>query len=240
METKKNPRADVRRNSSIYFAVGLALMLLVTNYSINYKTYDKDAIEIAMLSMGELDDEIIPQTEHIRTPPPQTKPPVIPDDFEVKDDDEDIVEDIIDSTEDSEEDPILDVVDVDVEDVPEDDVEVPYILIEDVPVFPGCEEGNNKERRACMSNKISKHVQKKFNADLAEELGLSGKQTIRVMFKIDKTGSIVGVQSRAPHPRLEKEAARVINLLPKMKPGRQRGNAVTVSYSLPIIFQVQN
>ncbi|MCK0108499.1 energy transducer TonB [Flavobacteriaceae bacterium S0825] len=240
METKKNPRADVRRNSSIYFAVGLALMLLVANYSINYKTYDKEAIDIAMLSMGELDNEVIPITEHPVTPPPQTKPPVIPDDFDVKEDDDPIIEDIIDSTEDSEDDPILDVVDVDVEDVPEDDVEVPYILIEDVPVFPGCEEGNNKERRACMSNKISKHVQKKFNADLAEELGLSGKQTIRVMFKIDKTGNIVGVQSRAPHPKLEKEAARVINLLPKMKPGRQRGNAVTVSYSLPIIFQVQN
>ena len=239
METKKNPRADVRRNSSIYFAVGLALMLLVANYSINYKTYDKEAIDIAMLSMGDLDDEVIPQTEHIKTPPPQTKPPVIPDDFEVKDDDEDIVEDIIDSTEDSEEDPILDIEDVDVEDVPED-VEVPFAFIENVPVFPGCDEGDNNAKKICMSQKISKHVQKKFNADLAEELGLSGKQTIRVMFKIDKTGNIVGVQSRAPHPKLEKEAARVINLLPKMKPGRQRGNAVTVSYSLPIIFQVQN
>ena len=239
METKKNPRADVRRNSSIYFAVGLALMLLVANYSINYKTYDKEAIDIAMLSMGDLDDEVIPQTEHIKTPPPQTKPPVIPDDFEVKDDDEDIVEDIIDSTEDSEEDAILDIEDVDVEDIPED-VEVPFAFIENVPVFPGCDEGDNNAKKTCMSQKISKHVQKKFNADLAEELGLSGKQTIRVMFKIDKTGNIVGVQSRAPHPKLEKEAARVINLLPKMKPGRQRGNAVTVSYSLPIIFQVQN
>ena len=58
--------------------------------------------------------------------------------------------------------------------------------------------------------------------------------------KIDKKGNVTGVRSRAPHPRLEKEAARVINMLPKMKPGRQRGKAVVVPYSLPITFQVQD
>ncbi len=91
-----------------------------------------------------------------------------------------------------------------------------------------------------MSAKINKFVQKKFNTDLAGDLGLTGRQRINVIFKIDKHGNVVGVRSRAPHPRLEKEAARVINLLPKMKPGKQRGKAVTVSYSLPIIFQVQD
>jgi protein TonB len=48
------------------------------------------------------------------------------------------------------------------------------------------------------------------------------------------------VRARAPHPRLVKEATRVVNLLPKMKPGKQRGKAVVVPYSLPIIFQVQD
>ena len=91
-----------------------------------------------------------------------------------------------------------------------------------------------------MSNKIQKFVQKKFNTELAEELGLTGKQRISVVFKIDKRGNVVGVRSRAPHPRLEKEAARVINLLPKMKPGIQRDKAVNVSYSLPIVFLVQD
>jgi len=91
-----------------------------------------------------------------------------------------------------------------------------------------------------MSKKISKFVQKKFNTELASDLGLSGRQKISVIFKIDKNGNITGVRSRAPHPRLEKEAARVINSLPKMKPGKQRGKAVIVPYSLPIIFQVQD
>ncbi len=239
METKKNPRADVRRNSSIYFAVGFALMLLVANYSINYKTYDKEAIDIAMLSMSELDDEVIPITKHEVTPPPEKKQPVIPDEIEEIEDDADIEESVLDTSEDDIDEPIVDVEDVDVIDEPED-IEVPFAFIENVPVFPGCEEGDNNAKKNCMSKKISKHVQKKFNADLAGELGLSGKQTIRVMFKIDKTGNVVGIESRAPHPRLEKEAARVINLLPKMKPGKQRGNNVTVSYSLPIIFLVGN
>jgi protein TonB len=239
MEPKKNPNADVRRNSSIYFAVGLALMLLITNYSINYKTYDKEAIDIGQLNMDELDDEEIPITEQIQTPPPPPPPPAAPEVIEVVEDEEEIEETVIESTETTEEEEIVEVEEVVVEEV-EEDIEVPFAVIENVPIFPGCEKGNNDVKRKCMSDKISKFVQKKFNTDLAGDLGLSGRQTIRVMFKIDRSGSVVGVRARAPHPRLEKEAARVINSLPKMKPGKQRGKAVTVPYSLPIIFAVQD
>tara|TARA_R110002073_G_scaffold56835_4_gene144344 strand:- start:17320 stop:18039 length:720 start_codon:yes stop_codon:yes gene_type:complete len=239
MEPKKNLNADVRRNSSIYFAVGLALMLLITNYSINYKTYDKEAIDIGQLNMDELDDEEIPITEQIQTPPPPPPPPAAPEVIEVVEDEEEIEETVIESTETDEEEEIVEVDEVFVEEV-EEDIEVPFSVIENVPVFPGCEKGSNDVKRKCMSDKISKFVQKKFNTDLAGDLGLSGRQTIRVMFKIDKTGSVTGVMARAPHPRLEKEATRVINSLPKMKPGKQRGKAVTVPYSLPIIFAVQD
>ena len=122
----------------------------------------------------------------------------------------------------------------------EEEVEVPFAVIENVPVFPGCERGNNEKKRKCMSEKIARFVQKKFNTDLAGDLGLTGRQRISVIFKIDKSGNVTGVRARAPHPRLEKEAQRVINLLPKMQPGKQRGKAVIVPYSLPIIFQVQD
>ena len=126
--------------------------------------------------------------------------------------------------------------------LPNSDNEKPVSLakIESVPVFPGCDKGNNEARRKCMSQKITKFVQRKFNTDLAGDLGLSGRQRISVIFKIDKNGDVVGVRARAPHPRLVKEATRVVNLLPKMKPGKQRGKAVVVPYSLPIIFQVQD
>ncbi|HLT33255.1 MAG TPA: energy transducer TonB [Aquaticitalea sp.] len=241
MEPKKNPKSDVSRNSSIYFAVGLALMLLLTNLAINYKTYDKEAIDIGQLTMDDELEEEIPITEQLLTPPPPPPPaPEIPEVIEVVEDEEEVEETIIKSTETDQEEKIVKVEEVKVKEV-EEDIEVPFSVIENVPVFPGCErEKNNDAKRQCMSDKISDFVNKKFNTDLAGELGLSGRQRINVIFKIDKTGEIVGIQARAPHPGLEKEAKRVIGLLPKMQPGKQRGKAVTVPYSLPILFQVQD
>ena len=138
-----------------------------------------------------------------------------------------------DSLSQSEKNPILNVVDG-------DNVEVSFSSVENVPIFPGCEKGNNAQRRKCMSDKITKFVQRKFNTKLAGDLGLSGRQRIMAIFKIDKNGDVVGVRVRAPHPRLVTEAKRVINLLPKMKPGMLLGKAVVVPYSLPIIFAVQD
>lgn len=239
MELKKNPKANVGRNSSLYFAIGLALMLFLTNYAINYKTYDKENIDIGQLNLVAEDEEEIPITEQIQTPPPPPPPPAAPEQIEIVEDEQEVEETVIESTESDQETEIVEVEDVEVEDVDED-IEVPFAVIENVPVYPGCESGNNDAKKACMSKKISDFVNKKFNTELASELGLSGRQRINVIFKIDKNGDITGIRARAPHPGLEKEAARVIGLLPKMKPGKQRGKPVTVPYSLPIIFQVQD
>lgn len=239
METKKNPQANVGRNSSLYFAIGLALMLFLTNFAINYKTYDKSNIDIGTVSMeAELEEEI-PLTQQLQTPPPPPPPPAAPEVIQIVEDEIEVVETVIESTESNQEQKIVKVEAVKVAQV-EEDIEVPFAVIENVPVFPGCEGGNNDAKKKCMSDKISDFVNKKFNTELASDLGLSGRQRINVIFKIDKTGNIVGIQARAPHPGLEKEAARVIGLLPKMQPGKQRGKAVTVPYSLPIIFQVQD
>ena len=114
-----------------------------------------------------------------------------------------------------------------------------FAIIEDVPVYPGCK-GNKQQLRDCLSQEIDKFVKRKFNADLAGDLGLSpGKKRIFVMFKIDKNGNVTNVQARAPHARLQKEAIRVVSALPKMTPGKQRGRAVGVKYSLPITFNVE-
>ncbi len=240
MEPKKSPKADVSRNSSIYFAVGLALMLLFANVAINYKTYDKSDIDIGQLNLDEELEEEIPITEQIQTPPPPPPPPAAPEEIEIVEDEEEVEETVIESTETDQEEEIVEVEEVEVEEV-EEDIEVPFAVIENVPVFPGCEnESGNNAKKQCMSEKISKFVNKKFNTDLAGELGLSGRQRINVIFKIDKSGNITNIMARAPHPGLEKEAKRVIGLLPKMKPGKQRGKAVTVPYSLPILFQVQD
>ena len=60
------------------------------------------------------------------------------------------------------------------------------------------------------------------------------------MFTIDKTGKITKIQARAPHTNLEKEAIRVIELIPEMTPGKMQDKNVGVKYSLPIVFDVQN
>ncbi len=242
MEPKKNIKADVGRNSSIYFSVGLALMLLLTNLAINYKTYDKQAIDIGMINMDDELEEEIPITQQLQTPPPPPPPPpVAPEIIEIVEDDKEVEETVIESTETSQEEEIAKVEDVVVVEAPDEDIEVPFAVIENVPVFPGCEkEVGNNAKKQCMSDKIAQFVNKKFNTELASELGLSGRQRISVIFKIDKSGNITNIMARAPHPGLEKEAQRVIGLLPKMQPGKQRGKAVTVPYSLPILFQVQD
>ena len=118
-------------------------------------------------------------------------------------------------------------------------LDVPFSVIDQVPVFPGCEDMNNDEQRDCMSRNISMHVNRNFNTEFATALNLKGRQRINVIFKIDTNGNIVDVRSKAPHPALEAEAIRVIKTLPKFTPGEHKGKKVNVPYSLPIIFQVQ-
>ncbi|OYX23899.1 MAG: hypothetical protein B7Z06_09600 [Flavobacteriales bacterium 32-35-8] len=119
--------------------------------------------------------------------------------------------------------------------------DIPILFIEQVPIYPGCEkEKGNDAKRKCMSDKISQLVQKQFDPNLAGALGLSGKQVINTQFKIDKTGHVIDIQTRATHPKLKEEAERVINKIPEMTPGKQQDKNVNVIYSLPIVLQVQN
>lgn len=122
----------------------------------------------------------------------------------------------------------------------DEEIQVPFAVVENVPVFPGCEnKSGNQAKKDCMSEKISQFVSVNFNTELAGDLGLSGRQNIIVTFKIDKNGNITNVITKAQHPGLEREAVRVINQLPKMQPGKLKGENVTVQYSLPIIFTVR-
>ena len=114
---------------------------------------------------------------------------------------------------------------------------VPFGQIEQVPVFPGCEDSD--DQKACLIQKITAHVGDSFDASMTKNLGLEpGKKRVYVQFKIDKTGNIVDVKARGPHKELEKEALRVVNSLPKMKPGEENGKKVAVKYTLPITLIV--
>jgi len=234
MEPKKNPKADLTKNSSLYFVIGLFAVMLFTYVAFEWKTYDEVNDYDISMNVDDLLDEEVPMTEQIKTPPPPP-PPAAPEIIEVVEDEEEVEETVIESTETSQEEEIVEVEDVVVEEI-EEDVDVPFAVIEDVPVFPGCE--NESDKRACFNKMIQKHIGKNFRyPEIAQEMGVQGR--VSVMFVIQKDGSIGNVRMRGPDKNLEAEAARIINKLPKMTPGKQRGRAVRVPFSIPINFKLQ-
>ncbi len=241
MEVKKNPKANLENYVKIFLQLGLVLALFMVYIAIEHKTYERSIDDLGMSTLQIEDEEDIPIVEQQEVkPPPPPPPPPTPEVLEVVEDESEEEETIIESTE-TDETEIIELDDIEEVDLGEEiEEDVPFAVIENVPVFPGCEKGDNEKKKACLNSKMNKHVGRKFNADLAADLGLApGKKRIFVMFKIDKNGDIVDIRARAPHKRLEKEAIRVISILPKMKPGRQRGKAVGVKYSLPIVFNVE-
>ena len=239
MEAKKNPDVDLRKSSLFYVALGLAFATFFIWQSMEWTVYDEVAKE-EVVDMIENDDEEMIITQQLTQPPPPPPPPA-PEIIEVVEDEEEVEETVIESTETTEEEVIQEVETVEIEEEEEVIEDVPFSVIEDAPIFPGCEKYSSKaERKKCMSEEVQKHVNRKFNTELAGDLDLTGVQKIFVVFKIDRSGNITDVRSRAPHPRLAQEAEKVIKSLPKMKPGKQRGKPVGVNYTLPIVFKVQD
>ena len=117
---------------------------------------------------------------------------------------------------------------------------VPYVFLQNAPVFKGCENLSKEENKSCFDKKMKQFVQRNFNVELANELGLhSGKHKIQTQFIINKEGNVIDVKIRAPHKRLKKETQRIIKKLPKFKPGKQNNKSVQVRYTLPIAFSVE-
>lgn len=125
---------------------------------------------------------------------------------------------------------------------PEAEADVPFSVVDEVPIFPGCEGSANKILKKCMSDKIGQFVSDNFNMRMVESLQLKpGKYRTAVQFKIDKQGNVVDVKARNENgsEEIEQEAVRVASMIPTMKPGIQRGKAVGVLYALPIIFIIE-
>ncbi|WP_127136538.1 energy transducer TonB [Flagellimonas oceanensis] len=234
MEPKKNPKADVGRNSALYFVIGLAAVLALVYGAMEWKKYDKaNDYDISMNVEDQLDEEV-PMTEQIKTPPPPP-PPAAPEVIEVVEDEEEVEETVIESTETSQEEEVVEIEEVVVEEV-EEDISVPFAVIEDVPVFPGCEGASDK--KACFQEMMQKHIRKNFRyPEIAQEMGVQGR--VSVIFVIQKDGSIGNIRMRGPDKNLEAEALRIIEKLPKMTPGKQRGRPVKVPFSIPITFKLQ-
>ncbi|CAA0147312.1 energy transducer TonB [Tenacibaculum maritimum] len=240
MEIKKNPKSNLENYSKLFMQLGLVLALFVTYVSIENKTYDKEYADLGAADMASsIEEETLIIQQQPEPPKQNTPPPPAPEKIEVVEDEKEVEETIIESTETDESEAVEVEEIVEAEEEEEVVEDVPFSIIEEVPVFPGCT-GTKAQKKDCLNKKMRKHVQRYFDAELANELGLSsGKKRIYVQFKIDKDGSITSINARAPHPRLKKEAIRIAKKLPKMKPGKQRGKPVRVGYTLPITFNVE-
>ena len=112
--------------------------------------------------------------------------------------------------------------------VEEEEVDAQQIfqVVEENPEFPG----GMKECMKFLSNNI-KYPQ------ISQENGVQGR--VIVQFVVNADGTIVDpVVVRGVDPYLDKEALRVIKLMPKWKPGKQRGKAVRVRYTQPVLFRL--
>ena len=107
--------------------------------------------------------------------------------------------------------------------------------IEEVPVYPGCEKAKNK--RSCANTKIQEHIIRNFRYPKeAQKKKIQGK--VYVQFYVGVGGYIDNIRVRARHEILEKEAKRIISLLPRFVPGKIGGEAVRVPMSVPITFRL--
>ncbi len=240
MQVNKNPKVDLNLNSGLYFVLGLTLVLFLTWRALEYKTYDKEHLVVESMNVLDEIKEDVPMTEQVKTLPPPP-PPAAPEIIQIAEDNDDIEETIIESTETDQESVIEAPIEVDdiVVDELEEEISVPFSVIEDIPIFPGCENVKGKEeQRACFQKKIQQHVAKEFKyPELALELGIQGR--VYVQFAINNKGYISDIRVRGPDKNLEKEATRIVATIPKMKPGMQRGRAVRVPYSIPITFKLE-
>ncbi|MBJ6368013.1 energy transducer TonB [Snuella sedimenti] len=247
MSKSQKHDANLQKNSTLYFQVGLIVCLLFSYGLLEMKfetLVPKDLGEI--LTPDDTFETEVPQFKIYEAPKAEEKrpekkvvltlPPEIIDNSEEKKE----TLKIITAEQNITTEPVLDPGDISVSNIP-DETDVDFVRVEQVPIYPGCEtEKNNEGRRKCMSDKITKLVKRKFDTDLASDLGLTGIQVIYTQFKIDKNGHVTDIKTRAPHTKLEHEAKRVIDKIPVMTPGKQRDRAVGVIYTLPIKFRVQN
>ena len=227
MEIKKSEHADLEKGKSTSLLIGFVIALGVMFVALEWTQREvEDNSEIYTAKDVSLNEEMIPITlpEKKTVPPPPaavTKADII----EIVEDDADIEEDIMASTEDNVEWVDLDDYDV-VEVEPEPEEEEIFMVVEDQPEFPG--------GTAALLEYLRKNI--KYPA-ICRENNIQGR--VLVTFIVNKDGAIVEPEVvKSVNPSLDKEALRVISQMPNWKPGSQRGKPVRVKYTVPVNFRL--
>jgi protein TonB len=234
MKVRKTESKDAENKKTTFFLIGLVLTLGIILFAFELKQYDRTLMDLGTLDM-EVEDEIIPITQRQQQPPPPP-PPAPPEVIQIVEDDMEIEEVEFESTEMDESEEIEFV-----EEVEEETDEIfNFAVVENKPVYPGCEKfATEEERFQCFQQNIIKHISKNFKfPEMARQMGIQGR--VFVNFVIEKNGGISNVTiARGVDPLLDDEAIRVVKTLPKFKPAKQRGKPVRMQYTVPINAKLQ-
>lgn len=241
----KYPEADVFRLRNTFIKIGLAVSLLLIVLAFNWTEYEDDVFipEDALLLEEDIEIEP-PRTAEPPPPPPPPPPPVIeevPDEEILEDEEPEFVDQSI-----SEE----TVIEAPVEQPkaapppppppPPPKVEEIFKVVEDMPRFPGCEsEGDKAAKQQCATKKMLEFIYKniKYPA-IARENGVEG--TVVVTFVVEKDGAITDARVvRDIGAQCGDEALRIVEMMPKWVPGKQRGRSVRVQFNLPVRFKLE-
>lgn len=225
MELKKNPKADLRRYSGMFLEVGFVVALGVVLGAFSYTVHEKNTAGFGELENLDAEEEIIPITRQQEiTPPPPPEVPKIAEVINIVEDDVEIDDELDIADVEADQDTEVAIVEMAAEE--EEEEEEVFYIVENMPEFPGGE--------LAMRKYLSEHVQ---YPEIAKENGLAGK--VFVQFVVNAKGEVENVKiARGVDPALDKEAIRVVQSLPKWKPGSQLGKPVKVSFTVPINFQL--
>ncbi len=225
MEIKKYPEADIAKKSNIYFQIGLVIVLGLCLVAFEWKTYDEPIEALDTGAAEEIVEEMTDITRQNTPPPPPPPPP--PQTIEVVDDNEVIEnEQEFQETEINQE-TVIEPVIKQVEEVESTGEEEVFMIVEDPAEFPG--------GVAAMYKFINSNIQYPLQA---RENNVQGRVTVNFVVGSDGSITQVKVVSKPIGFGLEEEAIRVVKMMPKWKPGKQRGRPVKVYFNLPISFKL--
>ncbi len=234
MIERKTPEANIEKRRFAWRALGFVASLSLILSALAWTSYDISEKVAFDFDIELIEDEEIPID--LITPPPPPPPPQQTTIIEIVDDEEDIEEDLeVDDMEVSE-DTEIEIIEEYEEEVEDD---TPFMIVENMPALGDCKKLRGDERHSCTQMEIIKYVSQNTKyPPIAKDAGIQG--TVFVYFVVDKTGGVVDAKVlRAVDPRLDKEALRVIESLPKFEPGEQRGKPVSVQYTIPVKFVIR-
>ena len=228
MEVKKSPKADLEGKKSTWLLVGYVVVLAFMFVAFEWTQRDVKIDTSQAVADVVFEEEIIPiteQPEQVTPPPPEA--PAIAETLTIVEDDADVEETAIVSSEELNQAVEIKYVPVAVEEE-EPEEQTIFEVVEQMPEFPN-------GGMAGLMQYLSKNIK---YPTIAQENGTQGRVTVQ--FVVNKDGSIVDAKVlRGVDPYLDKEAVRVIMGMPKWKPGMQRGKPVRVKYTVPVMFRLQ-